>query len=67
VSLTLHLNQAMLIGLCLLPGAVIVFYLLLFIFGRMEIGALAIAGPAAIITFIAGLVLIVLGIGMEIH
>jgi len=67
VSLTLHLNQAMLIGLCLLPGAVVVFYVLLFIFGSMELGALAIAGPAAIDVFIAGIVLIVLGIGMEIH
>lgn len=67
MSLTLHLNQAMLIGLCLLPGAVVVFYVLLFIFGSMELGALAIAGPAAIAVFIAGIVLIVLGIGMEIH
>lgn len=67
MSLTLHFNQAMLTGLCLLPGAVVVYYVLLLIFHRQEIGALAIAGPVAIAVFIAGIVLIMLGIGMEIH
>lgn len=67
MSLTLHLNQAMVIGLCLLPGAVVVFYLLAIIFSSLELGAMAVAGVGAVVTFAAGIVLIVLGIGMEIH
>lgn len=65
--MTIHLNEVMIIGLCMLPGAFVLFFVLLFIFQSWEIGALPMAGIPATITFIAGLVMIVLGIGMEIH
>lgn len=67
MNLSVHLNELIIIGLLLFPIGTALFYLLLCIFSSMEIGALAIAGPAAIACWIAAAVIIVLGIGMEIH
>lgn len=65
--ITLHLNITTLIGLGLLPAGFIAFYVIAFIFRSMEIGAVAIAGVVTMACWIAGIVMIVLGIGMEIH
>jgi len=67
VSISIHLDELMIIGLMLFPIGIALFYLLLCIFSFMEIGALAIAGPAAIAVWIAAVILFILGTGMEIH
>ena len=67
MSLTLHLNQAILIGLCMLPGAVAVTYLLGMLLGTwLELQGAIIAGTVGAAMIVIGIVLIILGIGMGI-
>lgn len=67
MSLTLHLNQTILIGLCMLPGAVAVTYLLGMLLGTwLELQGAIIAGTVGAAMIVIGIVLIILGIGMEI-
>jgi len=67
VSLTIPLNQAILIGLCMLPGAVAVTYLLGMLLGTwLELQGAIIAGTVGAAMIVIGIVLIILGIGMEI-
>ena len=63
--MTLHFDQLMVIGLCMLPGAFVVGFLLALIFASQELGALAIGGVAGIVTFVAGIALFLVGLGME--
>jgi hypothetical protein len=49
------------------PAGLVLFYLLLAMFHKLEIGALGIAGGSALVCWISAIVMIVLGIGMEIH
>lgn len=67
MGFTVHFNAPMTIGLCLIPGSILVFFLLGAIFSSLELGAVAIGGVGAIATLVAGIVLLVLGIGMSIH
>lgn len=65
--LTLHFDQLMVIGLCCLPGAFIVAFLLMVIFSSQEIGALAIGGTVGVIVFIGGIAVFLVGLGQELH
>lgn len=65
--INIPLNEVILWGLCCLPGGVIVFILLAVIFASMEIGAAAIGLCGMIACWVAGVVMILIGIGMEIH
>ena len=65
--MTLHFNELMVIGLCMLPGAFIVGFLLALIFVSQEIGALAIGSIAGIIVFVAGIAVFLVGLGMELR
>jgi hypothetical protein len=64
---TLHFDQLMVIGLCMLPGAFIVGFLLALAFVSQEIGALAIGAIAGIAVFVAGIAVFLVGLGMELH
>ncbi len=65
--MTLHFDQLMVIGLCMLPGAFIVGFLLMLIFASQELGALAIGTVGGIVIFAAGIAVFLVGLGMEIH
>jgi hypothetical protein len=65
--MTLHFDHLMIIGLCMLPGAFVVGFLLALIFASQEIGALAIGSVAGIAVFIAGIAVFLVGLGMELH
>jgi hypothetical protein len=67
MDISVHFNAPLTIGLCLLPGAFLLAFLMLFLFQRWEIGAFAPAGIALFGCLTAGAVLIMLGIGMNIH
>ncbi len=67
MHLTLILNLPVIIGLCLIPGGIILCFLAGWAFQSWEMAAML---PMAISLFgcwIAAAVLIVLGIGMQIH
>lgn len=62
----IHFNPVMVTGLALLPGSFVVGILLMMALGRLELGALAIAGPVFYVLFAAGAILTLIGIGMAI-
>lgn len=66
--MTLHFNQLMIIGLCMLPGALILAFLLVWLLAALgqELGAFAGAVPGAVV-FIAGIAVFLVGLGMELH
>jgi hypothetical protein len=64
---TLHFDQLMVIGLCMLPGAFIVGFLLALAFASQELGAVAIALVGGIAVFVAGIAVFLVGLGMELH
>jgi hypothetical protein len=57
----------MVIGLCMLPGAFVLAFLLMAVFASMELGAVAIASVGWTATFIAGIAVFLVGLGMELH
>lgn len=65
--MTIRFNELMIIGLSLIPGSFILAFIAAAVFSFLEIGALAAAAWAFFPTIIAGVVLLLLGIGMEIH
>lgn len=65
--MTLHFDLLMIIGLCMLPGAFVVGFLLALIFASQEIGDLAIGAAGGAVTFVAGIALFLVGLGMELH
>ena len=67
MGFSLHFNELMTIGLILLPTGFVVFWFLVWIFQAQEIGAMAIGGIGAMICWIAGIVMILLGIGQQLH
>ena len=65
--MTLRFDLLMTVGLCMLPGALVVGILLMLIFASQEIGALAIGSVGAAIVFVAGIAVFLVGLGMELH
>lgn len=67
MSLSLHFNELMLIGLIMLPGAFVVGVVLMVIFSRWELGALAIGEVGGLIVFVAGIAIFLVGFGQELR
>jgi hypothetical protein len=65
--MTIHLNELMIIGLCCIPGAFVLAFLALWIFQSWEIGALAASAWVFFPVLAAGIAMILIGTGMEIH
>jgi hypothetical protein len=68
VGMTLHFDQLMIIGLCMLPGGIIIGILLMCLLGALgwEIGSFAGLIPGVII-FVAGIAVFLVGLGQELH
>lgn len=68
MTLDLHFNTTMIVGLLMLPGGVVVGFLLMCLLGALgwEIGAFAGAIPGVII-FLVGIVVFFVGLGQELH
>lgn len=66
--LTLHFDLLMIIGLCMLPGAFIVAYLLVGLLAWLgwEMEALLGVVPGVVI-FVAGIAVFLVGLGQELH
>lgn len=67
MSLNVYLNEMIIIGLCLIPAGVVLCILAGIIFQSWEMAAL---GPMAVALYgcwIAAVIMILLGIGAEIH
>lgn len=63
----IHLNTSIMTGISLMAGSFPAAFLMLFLFQSWEIGAFAPAGVVFFALLISGIVLIVLGIGMNIR
>jgi hypothetical protein len=66
--MTLHFDQIMIIGLCMIPGGIIFGFLLLYLLGSLdwELGALIGFVPGLVIA-VAGIAVFLVGLGMELH
>jgi hypothetical protein len=66
--MTLRLDSLMITGLCMLPGGIIIGFLLVALLGALgwEIGSIAGFIPGVII-FIAGIAVFLVGLGQELH
>jgi hypothetical protein len=67
MTISVHFNEVLTIGLCLIPGCVVAAILAGLIFSSWEIGALVAAEVAGGLTLAAGLVMTFIGIGMNLH
>lgn len=66
--MTIHFNELMIIGLCMLPGAFVVAFLLIWLLGLLGLEMEALIGAVpGVLVFIGGIVLLLLGIGQELH
>lgn len=64
--MTLHFDLLMIVGLCMLPGGVIIGFLLMWLLAALgwELGAVAGFIPGVII-FLAGIAVFLVGLGQE--
>lgn len=68
LMLTLRFDTLMLIGLALIPGSIILGYVLMFFTAaKLELGAFAIGAYVIIPGVVAGILITAIGLGMEIH
>lgn len=65
-DMTLHFDLLMIIGLCMIPGGIILGFALMAAMSSQEIGALAGMVPGVIVA-IAGVGVFLVGLGMELH
>ena len=68
MNLTLHFDTIMIVGLCMIPGGILTGILITILLGELgwEIGSL-IGLYLGIIIAIAGIMIFLVGLGMEIH
>jgi hypothetical protein len=67
MTMTIHFNLILVIGLCLIPGSFIVAILAMFLARSQELGAIAAGAIPWTIMIVTGLIMIFIGIGMNIH
>jgi hypothetical protein len=64
--MTIHLNTTMIVGLCMLPGAVVVTYVLVVLLGSMELAGAIIAAITGAAVFVVGIAVTLVGLGQVI-
>lgn len=66
--MTLHFDFLMILGLCMIPGGLILGFLLMWLLAELgrELGALAGFIPGIVIT-VAGIAVFLVGLGMELN